>query len=200
MIRKEINQDGTFGGNYPQEIEYKTLPEKYILLTQEQSNFIDRNRPRLRYDETKDGIWQDPKGVIDISDTADFKAKELEKAKQKKLKENKAALENIEFFNTSLGHIRINTPVGRFDTVVMGFLNLINITKKSLPEGAFRVYDEQGAEQPSPEITPEDFANFYIEIFGKFNDCDKIYKDYEAQIQAAQSNEELDLINISYDI
>jgi len=49
MIRKEIKQDGTFGGNYPFEVDYLELPEKYIEITKGQAYEIDKNIDAYRY-------------------------------------------------------------------------------------------------------------------------------------------------------
>lgn len=66
MIRKEILEDGSFGGNYPEDIEYKNLPEKYILVTEEQKDYIDANSDRLRYIDEE---------VRDISGSKEYRIK-----------------------------------------------------------------------------------------------------------------------------
>ncbi len=88
LIRKEIKQDGTFGGNYSYALNYSTLPEKFIEITEEQRDFIDTNIDKLRYDETQNGIFQDIKGVIDISQTYEYLSNKLENAKIQKLADN----------------------------------------------------------------------------------------------------------------
>lgn len=84
LIRKEILEDGTFGGNFPYGINYPELPEKCIDITEEQRQYIDDHITTTVYDSSQDGIFNgNPKGVIDISQTPDYLAKELAKAKEK---------------------------------------------------------------------------------------------------------------------
>ena len=66
MIRKEIKEDNTFGGNYPYEIDYSNLPSILIDITEEQRDYIDANIDKLRY---IDGA------IVDISDTEEYKNK-----------------------------------------------------------------------------------------------------------------------------
>jgi len=47
MIKKEINKDNSFGGNYPEDINYSTSPQNYILITDEQRDYIDTNIDKL---------------------------------------------------------------------------------------------------------------------------------------------------------
>lgn len=79
MIRKEICEDNTFGGNFPYNINYPKLPEKLIDITDEQRIYIDNNKSKLIYDATQKGIFESPRGVVDISNTNAYKAKVAEK-------------------------------------------------------------------------------------------------------------------------
>lgn len=88
MIRKEIKQDNSFGGNYPIEIDYSSLPDRYIIITEEQRNFIDANIHNFSYDPTQEGIFTSPKGIVDISQTPEYLAKKISEAKNIKLIEN----------------------------------------------------------------------------------------------------------------
>lgn len=78
IIRKEIKPDNTFGGNYPTNINYRQLPEKFILISEEQQVHIDSNLDTLLYCEGQDGIFQNPKGVVDISSTEEYLVKRQE--------------------------------------------------------------------------------------------------------------------------
>lgn len=75
MIRKVINSDGTFGGNYDTRLAnfYKSrgfYPEyDYIEVTTEQANIIDSNVELYRYSAGVPGIFNGkPAGVIQVSD------------------------------------------------------------------------------------------------------------------------------------
>ena len=96
MIRKEIKEDGSFGGNYPYDIDYLNLPQNFIEITEEQRDFIDNNIGKLRYDGTQDGIFEQPKGVIDISTTTEYIAKEVGKNKELKKNEILSQIQEIE--------------------------------------------------------------------------------------------------------
>ena len=75
MIKKEIKTGGVFGGNYSDEISYPQLPELFIEISEEQRDYIDANIDKLIYDEAQDGIFENPKGVVDISETKAYKDK-----------------------------------------------------------------------------------------------------------------------------
>lgn len=150
--------------------DFKTHPEKYRVI---------------------DGVF------TDISNTDEYKAQQLEKAKTAKLAENATALEKKDSLTTSLGVVKVNTPIGRVDVMATGFLNLVSITKANLPAGSFRTYTD-GQETSSPEMTPEQVGAFYLEIFNKLNTLDKTYKQYEAAINAAERLEELESITLDY--
>ena len=114
-------------------------------------NYFNENQDRFKVVE----------GVLtDISNTDEYKSKKLEEERIKKLLENKQALENKESLTTSFGVVKVNTPIGRVDVMVTGFLNLVSITKTNLPAGSFRTYAE-GEEVSSPEMTPEQVGAFY---------------------------------------
>lgn len=66
MIRKEIKQDGTFGGNYPKNIDYPDLPANLIEIDDEQAFAIDCNPDGFRYINGE---------IVDVSETDDYKAK-----------------------------------------------------------------------------------------------------------------------------
>lgn len=197
LIRKEIKKDNSFGGNYPYSVNYQDIPEHFIDITPEQRDIIDTDITRYIYDVTQDGIFVTPKGVVDIVNTPPYQQKLLTAVKKQKFLENKQALENKESFNTSFGVVKINTPIGRVDVMATGFLNLVSLTKTNLPAGTFRTYTD-GHEVSSPELTPEQVGAFYLEIFNKLNTLDKTYKNYETQINEAETMEELDTIKIDY--
>lgn len=139
-------------------------------------------------------------GVLtDISNTDEYKSKKLEEERIKKLLENKQALENKESLTTSFGVVKVNTPIGRVDVMATGFLNLVSITKANLPAGSFRTYTD-GQETSSPEMTPEQVGAFYLEIFNKLNTLDKTYKQYEAAINSASTQSELDSVILDYSL
>ena len=150
--------------------DFKTHPEKYKVI---------------------DGVF------TDISDTEEYKAQELEKAKAAKLAQNATALEKKDSLTTSLGVIKINTPIGKIDVVVTSMLNLVQITQQPLPEGFLRTYVD-GVETPSPEMTLEQVGAFYLEIAQKIKAMDTLYKQYEAAINAAESVEALEAITFDY--
>ena len=137
-------------------------------------------------------------GVLtDISNTDEYKSKKLEEERNKKLLENKQALEQKESLTTSFGVVKVNTPIGRVDVMATGFLNLVSLTKTNLPAGSFRTYSN-GQEVPSPEMTPEQVGAFYLEIFNKLNTLDKTYKQYESQINESETMDELDSVVFDY--
>ena len=139
-------------------------------------------------------------GVLtNISDTDEYKAQELEKAKVSKLAQNATALEKKDFLTTSLGVIKIQTPIGKIDVVVTSMLNLVQITQQPLPEGFLRVYVD-GVETPSPEMTLEQVGAFYLEVAQKIKAMDTLYKQYEAAINSAQSIEALEAITCDYSL
>lgn len=150
--------------------DFKTHPEKYKVI---------------------DGVF------TDISDTEEYKAQELEKAKISKLAENATALEKKDSLTTSLGVIKIQTPIGKIDVVVTSMLNLVQITQQPLPAGFLRTYVD-GVETPSPEMTLEQVGAFYLEIAQKIKAMDTLYKQYEAAINGAESLEELESITLDY--
>lgn len=150
--------------------DFKTYPEKYKVI---------------------DGVF------TDISNTDEYKAQQLEKAKAAKLAENATALEKKDSLTTSLGVVKIQTPIGKIDVVVTSMLNLVQITQQPLPAGFLRTYVD-GVETPSPEMTLEQVGAFYLEIAQKIKAMDTLYKKYEAAINAAESAEALEAITCDY--
>ena len=137
-------------------------------------------------------------GVLtDISNTDEYKSQQLAKKKNLKLLENKQALEQKESLTTSLGQVKIQTPIGKIDVVVTSMLNLAQITQQLLPAGFLRTYVD-GVETPSPEMSLEQVAAFYLEVAQKIKAMDTLYKQYEAAINAAESLEELESITLDY--
>lgn len=150
--------------------DFKSHPEKYKVI---------------------DGVF------TDISDTEEYKAQQLEKAKAAKLAENATALEKKDSLTTSLGVVKIQTPIGKIDVVVTSMLNLVQITQQPLSAGFLRTYVD-GVETPSPEMTLEQVGAFYLEIAQKIKAMDTLYKQYEAAINAAESAEALEAITLDY--
>ena len=137
-------------------------------------------------------------GVLtDISNTDEYKSQQLAKKKNLKLLENKQALEQKESLTTSLGQVKIQTPIGKIDVVVTSMLNLAQITQQLLPAGFLRTYVD-GVETPSPEMSLEQVAAFYLEVAQKIKALDTAYKQYEAAINSASTQSELDSIEIDY--
>ena len=137
-------------------------------------------------------------GVLtDISNTDEYKSQQLAKKKNLKLLENKQALEQKESLTTSLGQVKIQTPIGKIDVVVTSMLNLAQITQQLLPAGFLRTYVD-GVETPSPEMSLEQVGAFYLEVVQKIKALDTAYKQYEAAINSASTQEELDSIEIDY--
>ena len=98
---------------------------------------------------------------------------------------------------TSLGQVKIQTPIGKIDVVVTSMLNLAQITQQLLPAGFLMTYVD-GVETPSPELSLEQVAAFYLEVAQKIKALDSLYKQYEAAINSASTQEELDSIEIDY--
>ncbi len=82
MIRKEIKEDNSFGGNYTYDINYSTLPINYIEISEDQRDYIDANLDKLRYDSTQEGIFEIPRGIIDISHTIEYQNQLLQTERQ----------------------------------------------------------------------------------------------------------------------
>lgn len=135
--------------------------------------------------------------LVDITSTAEYQQQQFEQAKAKKLLENKQALENKESLTTSFGQVKIQTPIGKIDVVVTSMLNLVQITQQPLPAGFLRTYVD-GVETPSPSMTLEEVVAFYMEVAQKIKALDTAYKQYEAAINSASTQEELDSIEIDY--
>lgn len=135
--------------------------------------------------------------LVDITSTAEYQQHQFEQAKAKKLLENKQALENKESFNTSLGELKVNTPIGRIDVVVTSMLNLAQVTQQSLPANFFRTYTD-GVETPSPEMNLQQVSGFYLEVVQKIKALDSAYKQFESAINSASTQDELDAVEIDY--
>ena len=150
-------------------------------------DYFNNNQDRF---DVVDGV------LTDISNTVEYQAQQLTKLRQQKLLENKQALEQKESLTTSLGQVKIQTPIGKIDVVVTSMLNLAQITQV-LPAGFLRVYVD-GVETPSPSMTLEEVVAFYMEVAQKIKAIDTAYKQYEAAINSASTQEELDSIEIDY--
>lgn len=127
----------------------------------------------------------------------EYQSEQLQQAKAAKLAENATALEKKDSLTTSLGVVKIQTPIGKIDVVVTSMLNLVQITQQPLPAGFLRTYVD-GVETPSPEMTLEQVGAFYLEIAQKIKAMDTLYKQYEAAINAAESAEALEAITFDY--
>ncbi len=168
------------------------------------TNWADWNFPESSYVEVDYDYFnnnQDRFDVVDgvltdISNTVEYQAQQLTKLRQQKLLENKQALENKESLTTSFGQVKIQTPIGKIDVVVTSMLNIAQITQV-LPAGFLRVYVD-GVETPSPSMTLEEVVAFYMEVAQKIKALDTAYKQYEAAINSASTQEELDSIEIDY--
>ena len=168
------------------------------------TNWADWNFPGSSYvdidynyfNENQDSFKVIEGVLTDISNTDEYKSQQLAKTKNLKLLENKQALESKESLNTSLGQVKIQTPIGKIDVVVTSMLNVAQITQ-ALPAGFLRVYVD-GVETPSPSMTLEEVVAFYMEVAQKIKALDTAYKQYEAAINSASTQEELDAIEIDY--
>ena len=149
------------------------------------------------FEENKDKYAVIDGVLTDISNTDEYKSALLTQAKTLKLELNQKTLDEKETLTTSFGVVKLNTPIGRVDVMATGFLNLVSITKTNLPAGTFRTYTD-GVEASSPEMTPEQVGEFYLEIFNGLNNCDKRYKKIESSINNAQSLDELEAVEINY--
>lgn len=135
--------------------------------------------------------------LVDITTTDEYQQQQLQQAKAAKLAENATALEKKDSLTTSLGVIKIQTPIGKIDVVVTSMLNLVQITQQPLPAGFLRTYVD-GVETPSPEMSIQQVGAFYLEIAQKIKAMDTLYKQYEAAINAAESAEALEAITLDY--
>jgi len=96
MIKKEIKTGGVFGGNYSDEISYPQLPELFIEISEEQRDYIDANIDKLIYDEAQDGIFENPKGIVDISETQAYKDKTAALNKELKVVQLASEVEQLD--------------------------------------------------------------------------------------------------------
>lgn len=87
MIRKEIKEDGTFGGNYSLEIAYVNLPEKLIEITKEKAHEIDNDIDRFKYINEE---------IVDISDTQEYLDKQSQKSKEIQIADFKSQIEELD--------------------------------------------------------------------------------------------------------
>jgi len=62
-IRKEIKSDGSFGGNYPYNIDYPNLPENLVEIDEQKAQEIDQNADKFRYINGE---------IADISETPEY--------------------------------------------------------------------------------------------------------------------------------
>ena len=162
MIRKEIKTDGTFGGNYPDDIEYSNLPANLIEISEEQRDYIDSHLDSLIYDSKQKGIYDSPKGIVDISNTQAYKDLEIQKRKDTFYRQ---------FIKTSLGCIRLKTAIGDFISILPNYSFEVMTTTK-LPAGRILFYNEpdftdENAElttKASLEMTQAQYMAFYNEV------------------------------------
>lgn len=87
MIRKEIKTDGTFGGNFPYNIDYSNLPENLIEIEEEQAYEIDSNIEKYRYINGE---------IVDISETQEYKDKITQTENQAKKANLQIQIEDLD--------------------------------------------------------------------------------------------------------
>jgi|GEM_PF-4116829 len=122
--------------------------------------------------------------------------KQLNKAKLAKGAENEVA-KNVEFIETSLGRLKTQTPLGDLKVAIPIYERLAEHAN-GLPEGAVRLYDENGEQVPSPPLTLEQFRAAVLEVAVKYVGIDAKSAAITNAIKNAESLEELDAIEISY--
>lgn len=191
LLRKEIKTDGTFGGNYPYEIDYSILPEKYIEITEEQRDFIDNNLNKLRYDKTQGGIFEKPKGIVDISQTPEYLTAELESAKLSKIEENEKN------YNKRLKNGVIYNGI-KYDCDDRACLRVSGQSIKNLKSPIDIIewfdYDFQSQLLTTDEFNELEDAIIQINRTIEVKNC-----SINEQIANAQNIDELNLIDINYD-
>ena len=136
-------------------------------------------------------------GSVTEKTEEEYQSEQLQQAKAAKLAENATALEKKDSLTTSLGVVKIQTPIGKIDVVVTSMLNLVQITQQPLSGGFLRVYVD-GVETPSPEMSIQQVGAFYLEIVQKIKAMDTLYKKYEVAINQASGLKELEAINLDY--
>lgn len=195
LIRKEIKQDGTFGGNYPYSIDYPTLPIKFIEITEGQRDYIDSHLDILRYDESQDGIFDNPKGIVDFSNSLEYFAKQLEKEKQNKLTENEqkayAFIDSLIFHyekDFKLLDFKCNKETQNdLTTAGLGFASGTITQKQWTTSNAITVF-----------LSQEDVAHILYKIGELIDPAWEKWGNYVNQINNAESLKELNAVVIDY--
>lgn len=134
--------------------------------------------------------------IVNISDTAEYLAKELKKAKEAKIAENEQA-RNVEYITTSLGKLKTQTPLGDLK-LALSLYEKIAKANNGLPEGAVRLYDEEGNVTLSSALSLEQFEDITLEIAAAYMEIDIKSTTITKAIQEAQTLKELNRIEISY--
>lgn len=137
--------------------------------------------------------------LVDISNTEEYLTLQLSTAKNAKLLLNENLRASKPDITVSLGKLKLKTPIGSLDVMMSGFINIVNITKQPLTEGAFRFQGVDGLKYSSPAMTPEEVASLYLEVFSQYNRIDKYSTFITERINAAQNIGELELIQIDYE-
>ncbi|GBF23650.1 hypothetical protein tpqmel_1054 [Candidatus Gastranaerophilus sp. (ex Termes propinquus)] len=127
---------------------------------------------------------------------ADASAPTLEEAKNAKTAENERARQ-VKFISISLGKLKTQTPLGDLKTA-LPLYEKIAYARGGLPEGAVRLYDEDGTARPSPNMTLEELEAATLEIAAAYMEIDIKSTEYTQAILSAQTLEELEGIEFEY--
>lgn len=196
MIKKEIKGDNTFGGNYPCEVEYLNLPEKYIEITEEQRDFIDANLDKIRYDETQDGVFENPKGVIDISQTQEYIAQKTENLLHE-TKTEKLSL-NTANYNERL-HSGVVYDGNKFDCDDRACIRINGQYLKNIkmPADSIEWFD---FDYNSVILTLDDFEELVDKVIAINREIEVKNCEINTAIKIATTIDELEQINLDYSL
>lgn len=126
----------------------------------------------------------------------EYLQEQLDRARLLKLARNDEA-KNVEFIETSLGRLKTQTPLGDLKVAIPIYERLAE-HNKGLPEGAVRLYGENGEQISSPPLTLEAFRAAVLEVAMKYVQIDAKSAAITNAIKGAKSLEELEAIEISY--
>lgn len=99
----------------------------------------------------------------------------------------------FQFTPTVRGKLLVTTPTMSLREVITNFKTFAE-QSRGLPARSFRYYDENGDQQPSPEMKNYDVDLLYYQMFYLYTLIDSTYAKYEAQYNAAETVAEVEAI------
>jgi hypothetical protein len=135
----------------------------------------------------------------DIADVEEYLAKLLQEFKAQKQAESDTKNKTVEFIKTSYGKLKTTTPVGEL-TTVMNSLAIIVQMSGNLQADMVRFYLEDGSIVGNQELNQQQFAMLFSEVITAYKAIDNKSTMYKKAIQEAETLEELENIEINYEM